>query len=241
MTFETVTIGPCTLYRADCRDVLDGIECDIVLTDPPYGVGLRNGDVDGHRTDRSFNVVGDHDQTIGQSVLDWAERHDLPTIAFASPWKPWPGYWRNMIAWDKGGAVGGGGDVRTCLKRSWELIQATRTGFLMDGRSESVVRFTMIGKDTADHICAKPVELVEWLLRQFAPKSSVVFDPFMGRASSGVACIRRSCRFIGCEIDAEHFDGACSRIERAWADRCNRLPFDQPEPMKQRELSEVCV
>ena len=240
MAFERVEIGPCRLIRGDSLSLLDTIECDVVLTDPPYGVELRNGNgnLDARRggTDRSFSVVGDSDQTVGQFVLDWAERHDLPTITFASPWKPWPGYWRNLIAWDKGGAVGGGGDIRTCLKRSWELIQAARTGFLMDGRNESVVRFAMIGTDTAEHICAKPVELMEWLLQQFVPRGSVVFDPFMGRAASGVACIRRDCRFIGCEIDREHFEGACRRLETAWQLKRSELPFDKPEQMVQSDL-----
>ena len=37
MPFEVVTIGDCTLYRGDCRDVLPALQpVDCVITDPPY-------------------------------------------------------------------------------------------------------------------------------------------------------------------------------------------------------------
>jgi len=33
----------CTIYLGDCRDILDAIECDCVLTDPPYGINGGRG------------------------------------------------------------------------------------------------------------------------------------------------------------------------------------------------------
>src|SRR5947207_3268301 len=39
MTSERVQIGNCTLYRADCRDLLPTLgRVDACVTDPPYGV-----------------------------------------------------------------------------------------------------------------------------------------------------------------------------------------------------------
>lgn len=238
MSFREVQIGPCRLVNADARDCFPKTDNLHLVTDPPYGIGLRNGDVDGHRTDRSFNVIGDSDQTTGQAILDWAELHEVPTIAFASPWKPWPGQWRNLIAWDKGGAVGGGGDVTTCLKRSWELIQTTRTGPLLNGRGESVVRFTMIGADTADHICAKPISLMKWLIEMFVPPSMTIYDPFMGRGSTLLAAIETGYDAIGVEVDPNHFETACRLVQRAWDLKCSELPFEKPTPPRQLSLIE---
>lgn len=207
-------IGNAELWLGDCRDILPTLpRVDAVVTDPPYGIGLRNGDVDGHRTPRSFNVAGDHDQSAGIAVLAWAEREGLPTIAFASPWKPWPGQWRNLIVWDKGGAVGGGGDIRTCLKRSWELVQVTRNRAVYGPRDVSVWRHPITGADTADHICAKPVQLMERLLRVFT--MGAIVDPFMGSGTTGVACANLGRRFIGVELERKYFDIACRRIEDA--------------------------
>ena len=40
--FHCVKIGDCTLYRADCLEVMPLLgEFDAVITDPPYGLGKR--------------------------------------------------------------------------------------------------------------------------------------------------------------------------------------------------------
>ena len=37
---EKVTIGNCELWHGDCREVLPLLPpCDLILTDPPYGIG----------------------------------------------------------------------------------------------------------------------------------------------------------------------------------------------------------
>lgn len=232
--FREVVIGPCRLINADCMDVLPRDVSQInIVTDPPYGISLRNGDVDGHRSPRSFDVIGDESMESGKLLLEWAESRGIPTIAFSSPWKPWSGKWRNLIAWDKGGAVGGGGDIATCLKRSWELIATARTGPLLTGRMESVWRFPMTPADTADHICAKPVPLMRQLIEMFVSAESIVFDPFMGSGSTIVAAIETGRKAIGVEIDKRHFETSCRKCAIAWDLKCSELPFDKPEPEKQ--------
>ena len=40
----TEIIGDCHLYLGDCRDVLPSLpKVDLVLTDPPYGIGASAG------------------------------------------------------------------------------------------------------------------------------------------------------------------------------------------------------
>jgi DNA modification methylase len=214
--------GSVLMYCADCLKLIpllpDG-SVQACVMDAPYGIGLRNGDVDGHRSDRWDGVIGDDDQILGIIVLAWAATLSIPTIAFASPWKPWPGVWRNLIAWDKGGAVGGGGDIRTCLKRSWELIQICRNGPMCGGRAESVWRFPIVPSNTYEHICAKPVALLESLLFKFIQDSATSIDPFMGSGTTGVACVNLGRRFLGVEIDRGYFDTAVARIEKAFETR----------------------
>lgn len=212
-------MGNATLYQADCRDLLArlDLEAEAVITDPPYGVGLRNGDVDGHRSNHWDSIAGDSDSTLGQSVLEWALSVPTRTVAaFASPWAPWSGKWRNLIAWNKGGAVGGGGDIRTCLKRSWELLQVRNPNPIYEGgRAESVWHFPMVPSDTSLHICAKPEGLMARILTTFVSQHEVVCDPFMGSGSTGVACMDLGRRFIGVEIESKYFDIACRRIDQA--------------------------
>jgi hypothetical protein len=213
---ECVTVGGAMIYLGDCRDILPTLgRVDALVMDAPYGIGLRNGDVDGHRSDRWDTVIGDESQNVGNAALQWGRERDLPIVAFASPWKPWPGRWRNLIVWDKGGAVGGGGDIATCLKRSWELIQVWNPRPLNGPRAESVWRFPISPRDTELHICAKPVALMCQLLAVFTRPDDVVCDPTMGSGTTALACFRTGRSFIGCEVDPRHFETAVERIRTA--------------------------
>lgn len=50
------------------------------------------------------------------------------------------------------------------------------------------------------HPTCKSVELVRWLTRLVATPGQVVFNPFAGGGSEGVAAVMEGCRWIGCEI-----------------------------------------
>lgn len=60
----------------------------------------------------------------------------------------------------------------------------------------------------------KPEPLVRRLLEWV--DAETVFDPFMGGGTTGVVCAKLGLKFTGIEIDPEHFDIACRRIEAAY-------------------------
>ena len=200
-----------TIYHGDCREIAPSLQVGSIVTDPPYGIALRNGDVDGHRRVAAYTIVGDDDATW---VAPWLHgtADGRPLVAFASPWKPWAGKWRNLIVWDKGGAVGGGGDIATCLKRSWELIQVANNGPLPDGRHESVWRFPLSPADTSSHIAAKPLGLLRRLIRVFA--TGTVLDPFMGSGTTLRAAKDLGRKAIGIEIEERYCEIAAKRLEQ---------------------------
>ena len=164
--------------------------------------------------ERNYEIASDETAGIGRSILKWAEAHELVTVVFANPFRPWEGRWRNLIVWDKGGTVGGGGDIRTCLKRSWELIQVARNGPMNGPRDVSVWRHPLTLRDVSHHLCAKPVELMQRIVERFADPGDTVVDPFMGDGPTGVACVRTGRHFIGIELVKKHFDCAVERIGR---------------------------
>ncbi len=214
------------IYHGDCREILPLLvsESPSLVTDPPYGIALSNNDVDGHRSDRSFAIAGDGDRTAGEFALNWAA--DFPSIAFASPWLPWPGKWRNLIVWDKGGAVGGGGDPERCLKRTWELIQIRNNGPILGGRAESVWRVPIIPSDTSLHICAKPAELMCRLIHCFTSPTSTIVDPFCGSGSTLVAAKIEGRRAIGIEIDEQNCEIAARRLAQGVLFSQNSTPLN---------------
>ncbi len=65
------------------------------------------------------------------------------------------------------------------------------------------------------HMTTKPVDLLQHLIRLFSPEGAVVFDPFAGSGSTGVAARMEGRGFIGVEIDADMARSAERRIESA--------------------------
>lgn len=68
--------------------------------------------------------------------------------------------------------------------------------------------------EKTEHPCQFPVGLVERLTLALTNKSDLVFDPFAGTGSAGVAALLHQRRFWGCELDLEYAQLAYSRLKR---------------------------
>jgi adenine-specific DNA-methyltransferase len=71
--------------------------------------------------------------------------------------------------------------------------------------------------EKTDHPCQFPVGLIERLVLALTKPGALVFDPFAGVASAGVAALLHGRRFWGCEIDAKYVEIARHRLENATA------------------------
>ena len=195
------------IYHGDCRAILPTLTFDLMLTDPPYGIALANHAKGKERSNREWTVANDGTQEVGEAVLGmW----DGPTIAFASPMKPWTGKWRQYLCWEKGEHVSGGGDPTTCWKPSFELLQVRRNGPLDGRRDGAVLRFQAVKDDYKFHPTPKPVSLIEYLIVKTRP--TVVCDPFMGGGSTLVAAKRCGVRAIGIELEERYCEVAAKRL-----------------------------
>jgi len=65
------------------------------------------------------------------------------------------------------------------------------------------------------HPTAKPVALMEYLIRTYTNPGDTVLDNTMGSGTTGVACINTGRNFIGVERDLEYFIIAQKRIREA--------------------------
>lgn len=63
------------------------------------------------------------------------------------------------------------------------------------------------------HPTQKSVEHIERYLQLHTKEQDLVFDPFMGSGTTGVACFNTNRKFIGCEIDKDYFDIASKRLK----------------------------
>jgi len=203
-----------SIFLGDCQDVLPTIEAgnvDLVLTDPPYGISLQEHGRNGH----DWSVVGDDDQTVGIAMLDALAASKTPRMVFGSPKRPWPGRWRQHLVWDKGPAVGGGGDPSTCWKTTWEVIQVADTPKLNGPRDSAVLRYWVGQRDYHHHPCQKPVPLLRYLIEKTTQPGATVADLFMGSGSTLVAAKETGRRAIGIEIEERYCEIAVRRLQQS--------------------------
>jgi DNA modification methylase len=65
----------------------------------------------------------------------------------------------------------------------------------------------------ADHPTAKPIALIEPMLRNSSRTDEIVLDPFLGSASTLIAAERLGRRCFGIELDPRYVDVAVRRWE----------------------------
>lgn len=66
--------------------------------------------------------------------------------------------------------------------------------------------------EKTDHPCQYPVALPLRLINALCPPNGLVFDPFMGSGTTGVASVVAKRRFVGCELQKDYYDISYQRI-----------------------------
>ena len=84
----------------------------------------------------------------------------------------------------------------------------------------SLLKFKNVNKPL--HPTQKPVDLLEYLIKNYTNEGELVLDFTMGSGSTGVACLNTNRRFIGIELDEKYFNIAKERIEEA---KNNQISF----------------
>lgn len=158
---------------------------------------------------------------------------------------------RGEIIWDKGSSAGSStawgswmSASNPCIRDQHEYILI----FSKDGYQRPKVneRSDTIGRDEfldntrsvwhmkaesakrVDHPAPFPVELPRRCIEMYTYAEEVIFDPFMGSGTTGVAAIACSRRFVGYEIDADYQSRAMQRINATQLDFHNELRAGEP-------------
>jgi site-specific DNA-methyltransferase (adenine-specific) len=78
-----------------------------------------------------------------------------------------------------------------------------------------------------DHPTPKPISLMRYLCRVYAPKGGIVLDPFMGSGSTGIAALQENQNFIGIDLTQHYVDISERRIqENCFSDDPKEKLFD---------------
>lgn len=214
-------IGNCDLWCGDCREVLEGMisEVDVVITDPPYGVGLGQS----KRSKRgSYHSFEDTPEMVAEVCVPAIEKclkkYDRLVMTpgnkcmFMYPQPDDVGIWYNPASTNRG---------------KWGFSHCN--GFIYyygkdplnigaGARPNSVTKHCESVADI-DHPCPKPLSFMKWLVGRASHEGETVLDPFMGAGTTLVACTQMGRSGIGIEIDERYFDIACRRVEEAYKQR----------------------
>lgn len=71
---------------------------------------------------------------------------------------------------------------------------------------------TLLGKERTAHPTQKPVALMRQIIELHTNPNDLIFDPFMGVGSTGVAALGCQRQFMGCEQDKQWFELAKQRL-----------------------------
>ena len=90
------------------------------------------------------------------------------------------------------------------------------------------------------HPTQKPVSILKKMIEIASNKDDIIFDPFMGVGSTGVAALELGRRFIGVELDESYFMAAKKRIENILAVNKNQTNMPKTYNFAEDDNLKVC-
>ncbi len=188
-----------TIYHADCRDVLPTLgEVDLVLTDPPYGIGEAAGKNKSRgllATSKDFGNEAWDDQPIDARLMDLVRAASRTQVIFGGNYYDLPptSCW---LIWDKDN---GATDFADCEMAWTNMTTATR---LLKWRWQGMLQGDMGNKEHRWHPTQKPVPVMRWCIQR-VPNAQTILDPFMGSGTTLRAAKDLGRKAIGIEIEIE--------------------------------------
>jgi DNA modification methylase len=214
--------GGITIYNADCREVLPELgRFDLLLTDPPYGIGADNAAYNAAQQRLKANGLskaGRGWKDYGESNWDQS-RPDatvFSTLRSVSQYQiVWGGnYFADILpasqcwlGWDKG-------------QRDFSLADMELAWTSFDNASRMVV--VPRGKALRDgkvHPTQKSQEVMNWCIvavaDRYAKKApQTILDPFMGSGTTLVAAKNLGRTAVGIELEEKYCEIAALRLSQ---------------------------
>ena len=198
------------IYCGDCLEVMKQMpdKCvDLVLTDPPYGI-------------ERFKNVGK--ETSGC----FAKKG---TFANSEAWnnnKPNEEYFREIFRISKNQIIWGGNNFGlppTEYFIVWNKFQAMPNFAECEyawvgGDFKKPAKIfnhpiSKVNQSGRQHPTQKPLELFEYIFKEYAKENWIIFDPYLGSGTTAVAAERLGRRWIGIEMEPKYCAIAQARVD----------------------------
>jgi len=214
-------IGDATLYLGDCMEIMKDMpdkSVDAVVTDPPYGAMTHSGslvDIDFHEIKNLFflNEILRINEKWGLCFTEIEMLGDFKAVCGES--------WIRAGVWDRVVNMPQMSGDRPAQGAEGVAIFHRPGRKSWNGGGKAAFWRHKVERGQKEHPTQKPKALIRELVSLFSAQWDLVFDPFMGSGTTGVACMELGRKFIGIEIEPKYFDIACKRIDAA--DRQGKL------------------
>jgi DNA modification methylase len=189
-----------TIYHGDCREILPLVNADLVLTDPPYGVGKAEWD-------DAFPMWWLHGAAIAAPILGImpgiANLPRLPMSIGRCDYK-----WTLIAHLVNGFARSpmGFGNYIPCMVYAAD-------GFSVYKQDGDVGRVVVGGDVKPDHPSPKPYQAMRWLVSRLP--GDTILDPFMGSGTTLRAAKDLGRKAIGIEIEERYCEIAAKRLQQS--------------------------
>lgn len=201
--------GHVTIFHGDCREILPEIgNVDLVVTDPPYGIGEARGK-NKSRSSRAkstdYGVSSWDDSPVSADLLAAIIGSARYACVFGGNYYTLPPSpcW---IVWDK---VNGDNDFADC-ELAWtnygtavRMIRHQWHGMLRKGREPRI-----------GHPTQKPLDVMSFCIQKAPIGASLVLDPFMGSGTTLRAAKDLGRKAIGIEIEEKYCEIAANRMRQ---------------------------
>ena len=187
-----------TIYNADCREILPDLpKVDLVLTDPPYGIGKAG----------------------------WDTRFILPDVIPSDVLGLMPGVWNilscpanigelrykwQIIAHLINGMTRGGigfGNYIPCLIY-------VKEGVSVFDKSTDCKDFVVGSEVKPEHPSPKPERPVMWFIDRLSKQGNTIIDPFLGSGTTCYCAKKLLRKSIGIEIEEKYCEIAAKRCSQ---------------------------
>jgi site-specific DNA-methyltransferase (adenine-specific) len=211
-----------TLYLGDCREIPEWRAASLLVTDPPYGRGWKQGALHAWAKSRApddhAGIAGDKDTSLRDYVLSaWDQK---PAICFGDLMLAPPAGTKQVLVYQKPKDAGRRGTMAG-LRRDLEAIYLIGTwpSGISTGRGSlfsSGAAMTSGGAGLSaryGHPHAKPVDLIEELIG-LADKPALLADPFAGSGSILEAARNLGIKAVGVEIEEQYAEKIAKRLSQ---------------------------
>ena len=210
-----------TIYHGDCREVLPLLpKVDLVLTDPPYGIGEAAGK--NKSRSKPFGSRKDAKNTRGTEIaakdygvqswdnrpVNWGLLWELLSLGkyaccFGGNYYPVPpsSAW---LVWDKQNS----GDFADC-ELAW-----TNYGTAVRIKRHMWNGMLRLNRERRDHPTQKPLDVILWALQLCPGEPQTILDPFMGSGTTLRAAKDLERQSIGIEIEEKYCEIAVKRLRQ---------------------------